>query len=129
MFFRPFLLASCFLAATAAAQNTAPKSTGEPWQIVPLPQSSRVFARDGSLIGEIGREFRTSVSLRSLPPHVWQAFVAVEDQRFFEHDGVDVKAVGAAVVGKILGKNRGARAPSRNSSSATCIPTSSIVGT
>ena len=47
------------------------------------------------------------MALKSLPAHVWQAFVATEDQRFFEHDGVDVKAVGAAVVGKILRKNRG----------------------
>jgi len=106
MLFRPLLLVS--IAASAAfAQDTAPKSTGEAWQIIPLPQSSRVFARDGSLIGEIGREFRTNVALKSLPAHVWQAFVATEDQRFFEHDGVDVKAVGAAVVGKILRKNRG----------------------
>lgn len=106
MLFRAVLLSA--LAATAGfAQETAQKSTGEAWQIITLPQSSRVFARDGSLIGEIGREFRTSVSLKSLPAHVWQAFVAVEDQRFFDHDGVDVKAVLGAIKGKLLGDNRG----------------------
>ena len=109
MLARAFLALSLFIVAPLGAQApaAAPRSTGQVWQIVPQPQSSLVYARDGSLIGEIGREFRTSVSLKSLPPHVWQAFVAIEDQRFFEHDGVDVKAVGAAVVGKILGKNRG----------------------
>ncbi|HEY9225500.1 MAG TPA: PBP1A family penicillin-binding protein, partial [Gemmatimonadaceae bacterium] len=95
------------LAATTAVAQEAPPKTGEAWQIVQLPQSSRVFARDGSLIGEIGREFRTVVPLKSLPPHVWQAFVAVEDQRYFEHDGVDVKAVLGAIKGKILHENRG----------------------
>lgn len=106
---RSSLLISTFvLAGSARAQDTARRtSTGEAWQIIPLAQSSLVYARDGSPIGEIGREMRTSVSIRSLPKFVSQAFIAVEDQRFYEHDGVDVKAVGAAVVGKLLGKNRG----------------------
>ena len=45
--------------------------------------------------------------IRSLPKYVGQAFVAVEDQRFYEHDGVDVKGVLGAIKGKIFGKNRG----------------------
>jgi len=89
----------------ATAQDTT-RRTGEVWQIVPLPQSTLVFARDSSPIGEIGREQRTSVPLKSLPAYVSQAFIAVEDQRFYDHDGVDVKAVGAAVVSKILGNSK-----------------------
>ena len=54
--------------ASAEARAQAPAvaklpSTGEVWQIIPLPQSSLVYARDGSLIGEIGKQWRTSVSL------------------------------------------------------------------
>jgi penicillin-binding protein 2D len=90
----------------ALAQDTA-HSTGEAWQIVQLPQSSLVFARDGSLIGEIGHEFRTSVSIRSLPPYVPKAFVAVEDQRFYQHDGTDLIGIAGAIKGKVLGQNRG----------------------
>jgi penicillin-binding protein 2D len=86
----------------AQAPAAAPKSTGPVWQIVPQPQSSLVYARDGSLIGEIGHESRTSVSIRSLPRHVGQAFVAVEDQRFYQHDGVDLIGVAGAIKGKIL---------------------------
>jgi penicillin-binding protein 1A len=93
-------------AASASAQDTA-HQTGEAWRIIPLAQSSLVFARDGSLIGEIGREMRTSVPLKSLPWYVPKAFIAVEDQRFYEHDGVDVKAVLGAIKGKVLGENRG----------------------
>lgn len=92
--------ASCDPAAAAA-------TTGEAWQIVALPQSSLVFARDGSLIGAIGREERTNVSLASLPPYVAQAFVAVEDQRFYEHNGVDLRGVLGAIKGKVMGSNRG----------------------
>ncbi|MDB4878388.1 MAG: penicillin-binding protein family [Gemmatimonadetes bacterium] len=94
------------LAAGASAQQPA-ASTGEAWQIVQLPQSSLVYARDGSLIGEIGREMRTSVSLKSLPGYVGKAFVAVEDQRFYQHDGVDMIGVLGAIKGKVLGENRG----------------------
>ena len=90
----------------ASAQDTA-HSTGEAWQLIQLPQSSLVLARDGTLIGEIGREMRTSVSIKSLPKFVPQAFVAIEDQRFYEHDGVDVIGVLGAIKGKILRENRG----------------------
>lgn len=87
------------------------RSTGPTWQIVPQPQSSLVFARDGSLLGDIGRESRTSVSIRTLPRYVGQAFIAVEDKRFYEHDGVDIIGVAGAIKGKLLesitGKNRG----------------------
>ncbi len=101
--FLAFLVAAPVLAQTA--------STGEPWQIVPQKQSSLVFARDGSFMGEIGSESRTSVSIRTLPRYVGQAFIAVEDQRFYQHDGVDLIGVAGAVKGKILGvitgENRG----------------------
>ncbi len=89
----------------ARAQD-APRS--EAWQIVPAPQSSLVFARDGSLIGEIGKEWRTSVPFRTLPAYVSQAFIAVEDQRFYKHDGVDLVGVAGAMKDNLLGGSRGA---------------------
>ncbi|HWJ21441.1 MAG TPA: PBP1A family penicillin-binding protein [Gemmatimonadaceae bacterium] len=85
-----------------------PHSTGEPWRIVQPAQSTQVFARDGTLIGEIGREWRTSVPLRSLPRYVPQAFIAVEDKRFYEHNGVDVIGVLGALKDAVRGDARGA---------------------
>ena len=79
----------------------------EPWRLIQPPQSSQILARDGSLIGDVGRELRTSVSIRSLPRYVPQAFIAVEDQRFYLHDGVDVIGIAGAIKGKILGEQRG----------------------
>jgi 1A family penicillin-binding protein len=109
MALRPsLLLFSLALSAPLAAQvPTTPaavpqRSTGPVWQIVPQPQSSLVYARDGSLIGEIGRESRTTVSIRTLPKYVGQAFVAVEDHRFYQHDGVDLIGVAGAIKGKLL---------------------------
>src|SRR6476620_80816 len=91
------------VAVPALAQTPATRtSTGPVWQLVPQPQASLGFARDGPLIGEIGHESRTSVSIRTLPKYVGQAFVAVEDQRFYQHDGVDLIGVAGAIKGKIL---------------------------
>ncbi len=86
----------------------AQRATGEPWRINSLPQASLVFANDGSLIGEIGPELRTSVSIRTLPKYVGQAFVAVEDQRFYQHNGVDLIGIAGAIKDDIMGDRRGA---------------------
>jgi len=101
---RVILVLSLVLAVRLDGQSppAAAPPTGPVWQIVPQPQSSLVYARDGSLIGEIGRESRTVVSIRTLPKYVGQAFVAVEDQRFYQHDGVDLIGVAGAIKGKIL---------------------------
>lgn len=96
------------LVAIAALPLTAQQEGGEPWRIVRPPQSSLVLARDGSLIGEIGREWRTNVALSSLPRYVGHAFIAVEDRRFYQHDGVDVVGIASAIKDNLLGASRGA---------------------
>jgi 1A family penicillin-binding protein len=100
-------LAMVALAAALAAPLGA-QAASEAWQIVPQPQSSLVLARDGQLIGELGTQLRVSVSIRSLPAYVGQAFIAVEDQRFYKHDGVDVVGMAAAFKDALRGHARGA---------------------
>ncbi len=73
-----------------------------------MPQSSMVLARDGSLIGEIGKEIRTNVAIRTLPKYLPHAFVAIEDHRFYQHDGVDVVGIAGALKDNIFGERRGA---------------------
>ncbi|MBW7934707.1 MAG: PBP1A family penicillin-binding protein, partial [Gemmatimonadaceae bacterium] len=53
-------------------------------------------------------EWRTSVSIRTLPRYLPQAFIAVEDQRFYQHDGVDLVGIAGAVKDNLLGGSRGA---------------------
>jgi len=91
-----------------SAVSVAAQQPVEAWQIILPPQASIIFARDGSMIGEIGKEIRFSVPLRTLPKYVGQAFVAVEDQRFYQHDGVDLQGIAAAIKDNILGERRGA---------------------
>ncbi|HVF40951.1 MAG TPA: PBP1A family penicillin-binding protein [Gemmatimonadaceae bacterium] len=99
------LLATFAFSSTLDAQSAR---RSEPWQILPQPQSSLILARDGSLIAEVGRELRTNISIRTLPKYVPQAFVAIEDQRFYQHDGVDMVGIAGAIKDNILGERRGA---------------------
>ncbi len=102
------LIALAFVPGAMAAQG-ASGSTGEAWQIITPAQATLVLGRDGSLIGELGKERRINVALRSLPKYVGNAFVAVEDKRFYQHDGVDLVGVAGAIKDAVIkGNLRGA---------------------
>ena len=70
-------------------------------------QTSKLYSHDGILIGELGIERRTPVSLAALPPYVPQAVVAVEDKRFYDHSGFDVNGFIRAAVGVLTFRNLG----------------------
>jgi len=102
-------IAAVLSAGRAAELGAQKPSTTEAWQIIQPPQSSLVFAADGSLIGEIGKQFRSSVSLNSLPRYLPEAFVAVEDKRFYTTGSIDFKGYLGALTADILhGERRGA---------------------
>ena len=60
-------------------------------------QTSKVYAADGRLITELGLERRTVIRLQDMPLHLRQAFLAVEDKRFYQHRGIDWSRVFGAV--------------------------------
>lgn len=65
----------------------------------PLAQRSRVLYADGSLLAILhGEEDRNPVRLDKMPDHAWQAIVAAEDQKFFEHEGYDPAGIGRAML-------------------------------
>ncbi len=53
-------------------------------------ESSVVYDQDGNMIAELGSTIRENVSYDDLPQVLVDAFVAVEDSRYFEHNGFDV---------------------------------------
>lgn len=61
------------------------------------PEATRLYARDGSLVADLSIERRVVVDLDEVPVAVSNGFVAVEDRRFWTHDGVDVRGIGRAV--------------------------------
>ena len=53
--------------------------------------------KNGNEIRSAGRIMGTPVSVDTLPPHVWQAIVAIEDKRFFEHGPIDIRGITRAM--------------------------------
>lgn len=62
-------------------------------------QTSKLYARDSTLVWEFGEQRRTVVPLATLPAHVPQAFIAMEDRRFYDHNGLDWRGIARAAVG------------------------------
>lgn len=58
--------------------------------------------KDGNEIRSAGRIMGTPVSVETLPPHVWQAIVAIEDKRFFEHGPIDMRGITRAMLSNAI---------------------------
>lgn len=68
-----------------------------------LSQSSSVYAADGSLLATFYARNRVVVPLDQISEPMQQAVVAIEDERFYEHVGVDPQAIVRAGVNNMLG--------------------------
>ncbi len=66
------------------------------------------YTADGKELARYARQNRSWVPYDSISPHVKHALIATEDQRFYEHWGVDPQAIMAAVVDILTGGFRGA---------------------
>ncbi|MGH9178484.1 MAG: PBP1A family penicillin-binding protein [Acidimicrobiales bacterium] len=80
----------------ACSWETPPLATTAPG---PLAESSRIVAADGTLLTALhGEENRERVTLDRIPTALRDAVVAIEDERFWEHRGVDPRSVVRALV-------------------------------
>ncbi|MFB6345263.1 MAG: transglycosylase domain-containing protein, partial [bacterium] len=57
---------------------------------------TKVYSRDGQLIASFYEERRELVDIKNLPRELIQAVIAIEDSRFFQHNGVDFKGIARA---------------------------------
>jgi len=58
----------------------------------------RIYTHDGQLIAEYGEKRRTPVAYEDVPPMLIKAFLAAEDDRFFQHPGVDYQGLVRAAI-------------------------------
>jgi penicillin-binding protein 1A len=73
------------------------------------PTATRVYAWDGTLIGEYSKERRIFIPYDQIPPQLAQAFLAAEDRNFFQHGGVDVGGLSRAMLKNVGNAMRGRR--------------------
>ena len=73
------------------------------------PTATRVYAGDGTLIGEFSDERRIYVSYDQIPEPVIHAFLAAEDRNFFQHGGIDVSGIARASIKNVLNLASGRR--------------------
>jgi len=62
----------------------------------------RVYSADGKLIGEFGEERRALVKIHDVPQSMIHAILAAEDERFYQHRGVDYVGVARAAVSNFI---------------------------
>lgn len=60
-------------------------------------EASQVLADDGTLMGKYYRQDRVNVDFKEISPYVIQALIATEDERFFDHSGIDIRSIGRAL--------------------------------
>ncbi len=71
----------------------------------PLPSgysSIRVFDRHGKFVGRILPQKRYWVTIDRIPPFLQKALVAIEDSRFYEHGGIDVRGIARALMKDVV---------------------------
>ena len=70
----------------------------------------RVYTVEGVLIGEFGEERRVLVDVKDVPPTLTNAIIAAEDERFYQHSGIDYYGVARAAYANLVtgGRRQGA---------------------
>ena len=63
-----------------------------------LQTPMRIFTSDNKKIAEFGEKRRSPVSIQEVPSTLTSAFIAAEDNRFYEHGGIDVVGLARAAV-------------------------------
>lgn len=94
------LILTVFLAkgfANEADQFVNIERTG----ITKTAQRSYILAADGTILARLYLENREDTSLANVPEHVQRAFIAIEDERFYDHRGVDYHGIARALLNNI----------------------------
>lgn len=109
----PFLFIFLLLLAFAACLGTAAsvRFLQQMYKTIPGPEEisriepslvTRLYGLDGSLVHEFAVERRLWVPLDSIPQNLKDALIAIEDRRFYDHHGIDLKRILGAALANVL---------------------------
>src|SRR3569623_2000677 len=68
------------------------------WAVPERPANIRIVAADGQMMSNRGKMGGEAVALADLPAYVPEAFIAIEDKRFYSHFGIDLTGLGAVAL-------------------------------
>jgi penicillin-binding protein 1A len=71
-------------------------------EIPKRPPTIQIVGMDGSVLATRGEMAGSNVGLKELPPYLPQAFIAIEDRRFYDHFGIDPAGIARALVANIM---------------------------
>lgn len=71
---------------------------------VEAPEATIIYSSDGVVLGRVYREDRTNVPLKDIPESLRNATIAIEDSRFYNHSGVDMKGTVRALWANLRGQ-------------------------
>ena len=96
------------IGAFRAILDTAPDISDV--NIMPSGNATFVYDADGNQLQKLSapNANRMSVSISKIPLNMQHAIVAIEDERFYEHNGIDIKGIVRAGVSLISGGSQGA---------------------
>ncbi|PSB03533.1 penicillin-binding protein [Merismopedia glauca CCAP 1448/3] len=87
-----------------ALENSLPKSAKEVLNYT-RPQTLTIKAANGTIIKQIGDATREEIKIDQVPKPLLQAFIATEDRRFYQHEGVDYQGILRAVLSNLQAKD------------------------
>ena len=67
-------------------------------------ETTRIYASNGELVAELYEENRTWVPLKKMPKDLVNAFLAIEDDKFYSHHGISIKGIIRAIVANLREK-------------------------
>lgn len=69
-------------------------------------EATLILSSNGAVIGKVFAQDRTNIHWKDIPPHVVNALVSTEDQRFFEHEGVDALSYVRVLFRTVIARDR-----------------------
>ncbi len=99
------VLAAGLMIPVASVAGSGAKAAGEIFDALPasfkeapISEPSKILAADGSTIATFYSENRQPVKIDQISPVMRKAIVSIEDERFYEHNGIDIRGISRAAV-------------------------------